>query len=101
VHRVAKRSIGKETRGGRKWVTRVLGDDGRAVEDRVSTVEGPHGDGVRGLAVPLMTGGAAVDPGWDLEGARRHHTAARDELPAVGLDLAPGPPAISTKVVDA
>ena len=101
VHRVAKRSIGKETRGGRKWVTRMLGADGRAVEDRVSTVEGAPGDGIRSLALPLMTGGEAVDEGWDLEAARRHHTAAREELPSIGLDLAPGPPAISTKVADA
>jgi nicotinate phosphoribosyltransferase len=101
VHRVAKRSIGKETRGGRKWVTRVLGADGRAVEDRVSTVELAAGDGGRSLAVPWMTGGAAVEPDRDLEAARRHHATAREELPAEGLDLAPGPAAIATTVGDA
>jgi nicotinate phosphoribosyltransferase len=101
VHRVAKRSVGKETRGGRKWVTRVLGADGRAVEDWVSIVAGPVGVGVRSLAVPLMAGGVAVDPAGDFEASRRHHAAAREELPTAGLDLAPGPPAVATTVGDA
>jgi len=120
VHGVAKRSIGKETRGGRKWVTRVLSADGYAVEDRVSTVSyaveervstvsyaveervstvhGAVGDRMRTLAVPLMIAGAPAGDGWDLDAARRHHAAARQELPAEGLDLRPGPPAVATTV---
>ncbi len=89
MHPVAKRSPGKATRGGRKWVVRAVDDEGRAIEDRVSAVRRPPG---RELQVPLVVEGSGV-LAEDLGTIRRRHAAACAELVPEAFDLRPGPPA--------
>jgi nicotinate phosphoribosyltransferase len=87
---VGKRSLHKATSGGRKWAARVLGPDGRAREERITT--SPL-DGGRPLQVPVMRAGE-VRHRASLAEARAHHIAARAELAPEGLLLEPGAPAL-------
>jgi nicotinate phosphoribosyltransferase len=90
---VAKRSVGKPGRGGRKWAIRVT-RRGTAVTELVTT-EGPAEGRGRPLLRPLVSGGeiTGLEP---LAVARERHRAALDELPAHALSLARGYPAIPT-----
>jgi len=92
---VAKRSTGKEGRGGRAWA-------GRALRDGVAVAEvvGRHGDlrpgpTLRPLLVDLVVGGEAVgmEP---LEAARDRHAASLAELSPRARQLQRGEPALPT-----
>jgi nicotinate phosphoribosyltransferase len=91
---VAKQSVGKPSRGGRKWAVRELDDGGIAVAERVTdTAPGP-GQG-RPLLRQLVRGGEIIgrEPIAD---ARARHAAAVAELPSHARQLSRGYPAIPT-----
>jgi len=92
---VAKRSVGKPSRGGRKWAVRRHDDAGCATAEMV-TVNAPSArPGDRELLVPLVVGGEVV--GREPIGrARERHERARAELPPHALQLSRGEPAIPT-----
>jgi nicotinate phosphoribosyltransferase len=94
---VAKRSVGKPGRGGRKWAVRELGPDGRAVTERILLVPPANGDpNGRPLLRELVRGGDIVgrEP---LSAARSRHAEALAELPPYALQLSRGYPAIPTR----
>jgi nicotinate phosphoribosyltransferase len=91
---VAKRSVGKPSRGGRKWAARLLDDDGVAhtelVSDRPDFTERS-----RPLLHQLVRDGQFA-AGADLEAARDRHRRAVAELPGYARQLSRGYPAIPT-----
>ena len=92
---VAKRSVGKPSRGGRKWAVRQLDDSGTAVAEQVSlSPPGPSPAG-RELLQPLVVRGEIVGR-ETLERARQRHRDTLAELPAHALQLSRGYPAIPT-----
>lgn len=92
---VAKRSVGKPSRGGRKWAIRRRDGAGTAVAEEVTlTPPDPCPTG-RPLLRPLVRGGEIVHA-EPLEAARERHRAALAELPAHALQLSRGYPAIPT-----
>jgi nicotinate phosphoribosyltransferase len=94
---VAKRSVGKPSRGGRKWAVRELGPDGHAVAERVTDTPPVPGQG-RPLLVELVRDGETVgrEP---VAQARARHDAAMAELPGHARQLSRGYPAIPTTFV--
>ncbi|HEY1616172.1 MAG TPA: nicotinate phosphoribosyltransferase [Streptosporangiaceae bacterium] len=94
---VAKRSVGKPSRGGRKWAARQAGPDGRAVAERVTDTPPADGSG-RPLLRQLVRNGEIIgrEPA---SVARDRHRAAIDELPGHALRLSRGYPAIPTTFV--
>ncbi len=94
---VAKRSVGKPSRGGRKWAVRQLDDTGTAVAELISVTDAGPADGARGRALlrPLVRNGEIVgrEP---LAAARARHRSAIAELPAHARQLSRGYPAIPT-----
>ncbi len=95
---VAKRSVGKPSRGGRKWAYRHVGENGRAIAEVVSLSEPEPGPYDRPLLVPLVRGGEIVgrEP---LDEARDRHTRALAELPPMAFQLSRGDPALPTDFV--
>ena len=100
---VAKASTGKASIGGRKVPVRALDKVGVAVAEEIHILQGdaptPKG---RQLHVPLMTDGVARPEhlgAAGVEAARRHHAAARDELPETAFRLGRGEPALPTEFV--
>ena len=93
---VAKRSVGKPGRGGRKWAWRRRSSSDVAQAEIVST-EPPSGLSPqdRELLVPLMVSGSAVASS-SVSAARAFHRSAMDELPHYALQLSRGYPAIPT-----
>ena len=92
---VAKRSVGKPGRGGRKWAVRHLDADGTALTERVSLTPPDPGPRDRELLVPLVTAGEIVGR-EDLAVARDRHRAVLAELPPHALQLSRGYPALPT-----
>jgi nicotinate phosphoribosyltransferase len=105
---VAKRSVGKPSRGGRKWAVRQLDADGKAIAELVTTTEPDDlpedgwdragalaGERGRQLLRPLVREGKTVarEP---IDTARARHRAAVSELPAYARQLSRGYPAIPT-----
>jgi nicotinate phosphoribosyltransferase len=92
---VAKRSVGKPGRGGRKWAMRHRTDTGEALTERISLVPPDAGPADRVLLQELVREGKIVgrEP---LSAARERHQAALAELPAYALQLSRGYPAIPT-----
>jgi nicotinate phosphoribosyltransferase len=92
---VAKRSVGKPGRGGRKWAVRERDDSGTAVAELITTAPPDPGDGDRALLQELVRGGAIIgrEP---LATARARHRDAVAELPPFALQLSRGYPAIPT-----
>ena len=92
---VAKRSVGKPGRGGRKWAVRRRDDSGTAMAELVTTAPPEPDDGDRVLQRQLVRGGQIVgrEP---LATARARHRDAVAELPAHALQLSRGYPAIPT-----
>ena len=90
---VAKRSVGKPGRGGRKWAARGR-DRGMAVAELVTDVPPAAGAG-RALLRQLVRGGEIIgrEP---LDAARSRHREALAELPSHALRLSRGYPAIPT-----
>jgi nicotinate phosphoribosyltransferase len=93
---VAKRSVGKPGRGGRKWAVRELSASGEAATEHIlltpPTDPGPAG---RVLLQELVRNGKIIgrEP---LTEARSRHTAVLAELPSYALQLSRGYPAIPT-----
>ncbi|MEU1732928.1 nicotinate phosphoribosyltransferase [Streptosporangium sp. NPDC020145] len=91
---VAKRSVGKPSRGGRKHAFRRLDESGTADAELV-TVSGERPAGSRPLQVELVRGGEIVGA-EPLEAARERHRLAVAELPATARQLARGYEAVPT-----
>jgi len=92
---VAKRSVGKPGRGGRKWAVRQRDEHGTALTERVSLVPPDPGPHDRELLVPLVRAGEVVGR-EGIKTARARHRAALAELPPHALQLSRGYPAIPT-----
>jgi len=92
---VAKRSVGKPGRGGRKWAVRSRDGAGIAVAEIVTTVPAEPGPHDRELLRPLMRGGEIVGA-EPLAAARLRHRETIAELPAHARQLSRGYPAIPT-----
>ncbi|HEY2505025.1 MAG TPA: nicotinate phosphoribosyltransferase [Streptosporangiaceae bacterium] len=92
---VAKRSVGKPSRGGRKWAVRLLDSSGSALTELVTDTEPGADPGHRPLLQPLVHEGEVVgrEP---LEAARARHRTAVAELPPYARQLSRGYPAIPT-----
>ena len=92
---VAKRSVGKPGRGGRKWAVRQRDSHGRAIAERVVTEPPDPSPADRPLLRHLVSRGAVIgrEP---LAAARQRHQAALAELPAHAHQLSRGYPAIPT-----
>jgi nicotinate phosphoribosyltransferase len=92
---VAKRSVGKLGRGGRKWPVRHLDEHGTALAEVIGFAPPEPGPHDRPLLHPLVRGGEIVgrEP---LAGVRERHVAAVAELPPQARQLSRGDPAIPT-----
>ncbi|MBI4888067.1 MAG: nicotinate phosphoribosyltransferase [Acidobacteria bacterium] len=78
---IMKRSVGKETRPGRKQVWRIV-DGGMAIEDVIELADETIAlPGVRPLLTRVMAGGKRVSPSPAAAGLRDRHRAALAELP--------------------
>jgi nicotinate phosphoribosyltransferase len=107
---VAKKSSGKQTRGGRKDATRIIGADGIATAEVIDVIESTEQrathaepasvrDATRGLLAALVVSGTIVgrEP---LAAARERHELSVAELPPSALVLAPGDPVLPTVLED-
>ena len=96
---VAKRSVGKPSKGGRKWAVRQLDGHGKACAEIVSTGEYEPTPHDRPLLIPLVRNGEVVgrEP---LEAARARHVRALAELPSHSLQLSRGYAALPTEFVN-
>jgi nicotinate phosphoribosyltransferase len=92
---VAKRSVGKPGRGGRKWAIRHRTDTGEALTERISLTPPDPGPADRVLLRELVREGKIVGR-ESLSAARDRHRAVLAELPAYALQLSRGYPAIPT-----
>jgi nicotinate phosphoribosyltransferase len=92
---VAKYSVGKPSRGGRKWAVRHRDHRGTAVEERVTLRPPDPGPMDRELLAPLVIDGSVVGH-EDVAAARSRHQKALAELPPYALQLSRGYPAIPT-----
>jgi nicotinate phosphoribosyltransferase len=92
---VAKRSVGKPGRGGRKWAVRRRDEHGTALSERISLIPPETGRLDRELLVPLVVAGEIVGR-EDVSAARARHREALAELPPYALQLSRGYPAIPT-----
>jgi putative nicotinate phosphoribosyltransferase len=92
---VAKRSVGKPGRGGRKWAVRHRDQQGTALSEQISLSPQEPGPQDRELLVPLVAGGEIVGRSG-VEQARARHREALVELPPYALQLSRGYPAIPT-----
>jgi nicotinate phosphoribosyltransferase len=95
---VAKRSVGKPGRGGRKWSARRLDDTGTAVAEVITTNGADDAlarHPARPLLRPLVRRGEIVgrEP---LAAARERHQVTLAELPVHAAQLSRGYPAIPT-----
>ncbi|GGK74298.1 nicotinate phosphoribosyltransferase [Planomonospora parontospora] len=91
---VAKRSVGKPSRGGRKEAFRRLDESGTAVAELVTTA-GRRPPGARPLQTPLVRGGEVVVREKPEE-ARARHREAFAELPVTAHQLSRGDAALPT-----
>jgi nicotinate phosphoribosyltransferase len=93
---VAKHSVGKPSRGGRKWAVRHRDSAGVALAERVTLTPASPGPTDRELLVPLVADGEVVgrEP---LAAARSRHETALAELPPYAFQLSRGYPAIPTE----
>jgi nicotinate phosphoribosyltransferase len=90
---VAKRSEGKNSVGGRKNAVRRHDRAGTAVAEVISSAPIEPEDGDRDLVVPLVKGGAVLDPVTPTEAlaaARAHHERVRAALPPEAWALSRG-----------
>lgn len=101
---VEKRSLHKESHGGRKRAVRLAKSTGTVVEEVVHSIgaqpSAPPRLVERPLTVPLVHQGRPVDsPG--LEAARERVKEGLGSLPWDGLKLSRGEPAIPTRMISA
>jgi nicotinate phosphoribosyltransferase len=98
---VEKRSLHKESHGGRKRATRLAKPSGTVVEEVVYPAgeASPQSDLVaRNLTVPLVQNGEPVAD-FGLVAARERVVAGLGSLPWDGLKLSRGEPAIPTRMI--
>ncbi|MEP9364086.1 nicotinate phosphoribosyltransferase [Nocardioides sp. CN2-186] len=96
---VAKRSVDKESAGGRKYALRRRSAAGVAEAEVIGVGSPPVDDGDdRPLLVPLVRDGEVVGR-ESLEAARDRHAAARAELPVEIQQMSRGEPVIPTVTV--
>lgn len=95
LHPVAKHSVGKPGRGGRKWAVRQRDDAGTALAELVASAPPEPSGTDRTLLRPLVRRGEIIgrEP---LAAARERRGQALAELPAHALQLSRGYPAIPT-----
>ena len=95
---VAKRSVGKPGRGGRKWALRHRDDRGTAQSEVISTEPPESAPTDRLLLQPLVRAGQIVgrEP---LAAARERHQRSLAELPLHARQLSRGYPAIPTAFI--
>jgi nicotinate phosphoribosyltransferase len=91
---VAKRSVGKPSKGGRKWAARQLDEAGVAYSELVAE-QPDFGERARPLLHPLVSDGTSVGA-EELSVARDRHQRAVAELPGYARQLSRGYPAIPT-----
>ncbi len=97
---VEKRSVHKESHGGRKKATRLAKPSGTVVEEVVYQAAGPAPQSdlvARELTVPLVNEGEPVAE-FGLAAARERVAAGLHSLPWDGLKLSRGEPAIPTQM---
>ncbi|MFE3460188.1 nicotinate phosphoribosyltransferase [Nocardiopsis aegyptia] len=92
---VAKRSVGKPSRGGRKWGARRLDDKGTAVSEEVFPHLPPQETGLRPMLRRLVADGEVVGR-ETTAAARERHRAALAELPEEALRMSRGDAALPT-----
>ena len=92
---VAKRSVGKPGRGGRKWAVRQLDQDGIATTELITDTPPAADQGGRALLRQLMRGGEIIGS-EPLAELRARHRDVVAELPRHALQLSRGYPAIPT-----
>ncbi|MEV6822846.1 nicotinate phosphoribosyltransferase [Nocardiopsis dassonvillei] len=92
---VAKRSVGKPSRGGRKWASRRLDDKGTAVSEDVYPHPPSSQVGTRPLLRSLVADGVVVGH-ESVHEARERHRAAVAELPEEALRMSRGEAALPT-----
>jgi nicotinate phosphoribosyltransferase len=92
---VAKHSVGKPGRPGRKWAVRGRDAADTAVAELITTVPADPGPGDRVLLRQFVRGGEIVGR-ESLEAARSRHREALAELPPYAVQLSRGYPAIPT-----
>ncbi|WP_017570796.1 nicotinate phosphoribosyltransferase [Nocardiopsis halotolerans] len=92
---VAKRSVGKPSKGGRKWALRRLDDKGTAVAEEVHPHPPTPQVQTRPLLRPLVVDGEVVGR-ETVHGARERHQAAVAELPEEALRMSRGEAALPT-----
>ena len=92
---MAKRSVGKPGRGGRKWAVRHRDDRGMALAEVITVAPPEPGPHDRPLLRPLVRAGEIVGRESTAE-ARKRHTRSLAELPPQARQLSRGDPAIPT-----
>ncbi|MDK8626605.1 nicotinate phosphoribosyltransferase [Corynebacterium appendicis] len=100
---VAKRSSGKQMKGGAKGAVRTYRGTGVAVDEIVypqsNPPENPTTLDYRELVIPLMRDGEIVDGQEDLDASREHLAKQRETLPWEGLSLSRDEPAVRTRFI--
>ena len=100
---VAKRSSGKQMKGGAKGALRTYRGSGVAVDEIIYPLDKHPGTPTtldyRELVVPLIRDGEIVEGLDDLEATRTHLAKQRETLPWEGLSLSRDEPAIRTRFV--
>ncbi|MDQ3886996.1 MAG: nicotinate phosphoribosyltransferase [Actinomycetota bacterium] len=97
---VAKRSVAKESRGGRKRALRRHKPSGTAVEEVVYRTAPEPDEHDRTLTVPLLRDGEPVGAAATLEQGRQRLREGLRSVPWEGLKLSRGEPAIPTVFLD-
>ncbi len=92
---VRKRSVGKASRGGRKWASRQRDEQGVATAELVHPEPPRAVAGERPLLTPLVRAGRVLPPAT-VAAAREHCARSVAELPPTARQLSPGDPAIPT-----
>lgn len=93
---VAKKSVDKQSVGGRKYALRRRSPEGVATAEVIGIGAPPADDGDdRALLVPLVEAGERVHA-TTLEQSREHHRAAKAELPADAHRLTKADPVLPT-----
>src|SRR5579875_2586865 len=92
---MAKRSVGKPGRGGRKWAVRHRDERGTALAEVITLVPPEPGPHDRELLRPLVRQGEIVGT-ESTQAARERHREAIAELPGHALQLSRGYPAVPT-----
>ncbi|GAB3495200.1 nicotinate phosphoribosyltransferase [Nocardiopsis coralliicola] len=92
---VAKRSVGKPSRGGRKWAVRTLDEHGTATAEIVADYPVPERPCARPLLQQLVADGEIVGA-EPVAAARDRHARSVAELPPTSAQMSRGEPVLPT-----